>query len=262
MALERATPARLATSVASETSSASKRPPRPSTKVITPMTSPFAVSGTDERGGDRRCAAPPLARRGAGPAGCGRCGRRPPPARRRRTEGSSARARPRRGPRSPARARARRAARSPLSPGTWTDARVGQTALHQAHGPLDHRRRVEARAEEPGHLREERRGAPAPPRHRAAPRARVRTSGPVRVPVRSARPGSRGSAARARSARAVATKARDEDPERPELPTRGSLTMVTGLAELAQHAGPRARLRRSGRFPVIGDAVPSRSGRG
>ena len=46
MALERATPARLATSVASETSSGSNTRPGPSRKVMTPMTSPLAVSGT------------------------------------------------------------------------------------------------------------------------------------------------------------------------------------------------------------------------
>ena len=46
MALESATPVRLATSVAREMSSGSNRRPGPSKNVMTPITSPLAVKGT------------------------------------------------------------------------------------------------------------------------------------------------------------------------------------------------------------------------
>ncbi len=150
-----ATPARLATSVASETSSASKSRPGPSTKVMTPMTSPLAVSGTDRpvETPDRLVAELVVVERSQlGPAGAEGDSRRCVGVEREDVvRRCLARARGRRRP-----GFAYVEPDEPALPGDLDRAGVGQPALDQAHGPLDHGRRLETRAQQPGHLGKER----------------------------------------------------------------------------------------------------------
>ncbi len=244
VALDRATPARLATSVASETSSASKRRPGPSTKVITPMTSPLAVSGT------ARAVAVPCGSSPSSPASSGASCVRPlrnataagasEPKGRTSSTRVAARARPGAGARG-----SRTSSRtSPFSPGTWTEhesaslpsTRLIVRRITVVGSRLELRSRVTSE-------RSDRRSRPASASRsasRSCSKTCARSSACAVRPAsveRNRRSGSPGSERE--------TKARESTPSGPELPTSGSLTIVTGLGSSCRTRGTTSATRSS-----------------
>ena len=235
-ALDRATPARLATSVASETSSASKSRPGPSMKVITPMTSPLAVSGTASAV-ETPCGSAP-----SSPPSSGASCVRP------RAEGDGGR---RVGCRRGGLLDAGAGADRPLAPvpglahvepdepalaGHLDRARVGQPALDEAHGPPDHRRGLEARAEEPGHLGEE--GQALASRFRGAQRLPLVLEhlGPLeRLRGEAGQGGEEAQIGLARLG--VGHEGEGEDPERADAADERLADDRDRLGELVQHPG-------------------------
>ena len=250
---------------------ARRRPPRtagpgPSTKVMTPMTSPLAVSGTASAVVTPCGSARPRRPR-AGPAACGPCGRRRRPARRSRRGGRRRRAARRRrglGRRRPGLAHVE--PDEPALAGHLDRARVGQPALDQAHGPPDHGGGLEARAEQPGHLREE--GQALAPGLGVAERLPLVLEhlGPLERLRRQ--PGQRGEEAEIGLARlGVGHEGEREDSERADAADERLAHDGHRLGQLVQRPAARSRSDRSrhrarpGRRCVGDDGAPAREAR-